>query len=74
MCNTWSDIKKRCYINLVAHSLGGAIFLQYVEMSKERKTGHLLRDLCSKVIDFMGPQHFVQFVTDNASNYESAIC
>ncbi|CAH9127756.1 unnamed protein product [Cuscuta epithymum] len=72
MSDTWSDLKQRCYINFIAHSPGGAVFLQFIEISKERKTGYLLKELCSKVIDLVGPQYVVQFVTDNASNFESA--
>lgn len=48
------------------------MFLQSVEISEERKIGYFLSLLSSRVIDMVGPQHVLQFVSDNASNFEVA--
>ncbi|KAK6145420.1 hypothetical protein DH2020_022240 [Rehmannia glutinosa] len=42
------------------------------EVSKEKKTGTYLRDILITVVEDIGPQHVTQFITDNASNFESA--
>ena len=34
---TWIDMKQRYYIIFIAHSFGSVVFLQSIEISKERK-------------------------------------
>ena len=65
-------MKQRSFINIIAYSLGGAVFIHSFDVSKEKKTGLYLKEIVSKVIEDIGPTHVVQFITDNASNYESA--
>ncbi|KAG8380934.1 hypothetical protein BUALT_Bualt06G0068200 [Buddleja alternifolia] len=72
MSDIWSDMKHRSVINIVAYSPGGAVMMNSFEVSKEKKTGMYLRDILVSVIDDIGAENIVQFITDNASNFESA--
>ncbi|KAG8380933.1 hypothetical protein BUALT_Bualt06G0068100 [Buddleja alternifolia] len=72
MSDIWSDMKHRSIINIVAYSPGGAVMMNSFEVSKEKKTGMYLRDILVSVIDDIGPENIVQFITDNASNFESS--
>ncbi|XP_059629874.1 uncharacterized protein LOC132272802 [Cornus florida] len=72
MSDIWSDMKQRAFINIIAYSPGGALFMNSFEISKDKKTGVYLKDIMSSVIEDIGPNHVVQFITDNASNFESA--
>ncbi|XP_059635475.1 uncharacterized protein LOC132277655 [Cornus florida] len=72
MSDIWSDMKQRAFINIIAYSPGGAVFMNSFEISKDKKTGVYLKDIMSSVIEDIGPNHVVQSITDNASNFESA--
>jgi hypothetical protein len=72
MSDIWSDMKQRAFINIIAYSPGGAVFMNSFEVSKERKTRLYLKEIISSVIEEIGPNHVVQFITDNASNFVSA--
>ncbi|XP_059638798.1 uncharacterized protein LOC132281076 [Cornus florida] len=72
MSDIWSDMKQRAFINIIAYSPGGAVFMNSFEISKDKKTGVYLKDIMSSVIEDIGHNHVVQFITDNASNFESA--
>ncbi|XP_059663870.1 uncharacterized protein LOC132309596 [Cornus florida] len=72
MSDIWSDMKQRAFINIIAYSPGGVVFMNSFEISKDTKIGVYLKDIMSSVIEDIGPNHVVQFITDNASNFESA--
>ncbi|XP_042488520.1 uncharacterized protein LOC122068705 [Macadamia integrifolia] len=69
MSDSWTDLKKRSWVNVMAHSPGGAVFLKCIECGSNSITaGYLSREI-SDVIEMVGPQHVVQFVLDNGVNY-----
>ena len=72
MCDTWSDMKKRTFMNVVAYSPDGVVFLNSLEIPKTQKVGVYLKDLLSSTIEDIGPEHVVQLIGDAASNFESA--
>ncbi|XP_052209245.1 uncharacterized protein LOC127812758 [Diospyros lotus] len=69
MSDIWTDIKGRSFINVVAYSPKGPIFLKSFERSSHKNSGSFLRDLLVSVIEEIGPKNVVQIITDNASNY-----
>ncbi|XP_031270523.1 uncharacterized protein LOC116128897 [Pistacia vera] len=72
MSDIWTDIRHRSFINLVAYSPGGAVFIKSLDVSRERKTGIYLKEIFVSVIESIGQEHVVQFITDNGSNFTSA--
>ncbi|XP_031284773.1 uncharacterized protein LOC116143449 [Pistacia vera] len=72
MSDIWTDIRHRSFINLVAYSPGGAVFIKSLDISRERKTGIYLKEIVVSVIESIGQEHVVQFITDNGSNFTSA--
>ncbi|POO01157.1 Ribonuclease H-like domain containing protein [Trema orientale] len=72
MCHKWRDMKQQTFMNVVACSPEGAVFLNSFEVSDDRESGVYLKDLLSSAIEDIGPEHVVQFITDSASNFESA--
>ncbi|XP_026385177.1 uncharacterized protein LOC113280814 [Papaver somniferum] len=69
MSDIWTDMKKRSFINVIAYSPKGAVFLKSVERSGESNTGLFIREVLLPVIEEIGAENVVQIVTDNASNY-----
>ncbi|KAF6165491.1 hypothetical protein GIB67_023320 [Kingdonia uniflora] len=69
MSDMWTDLSQRSYINVVAYSPKGAVFLNSFERSADKKTGTFLRDILVSVIDEIGAENVIQVITDNASNY-----
>ncbi|POO01158.1 Calmodulin-binding protein [Trema orientale] len=72
MCHKWRNMKQQTFMNVVACSPEGAVFLNSFEISDDRESGVYLKDLLSSVIEDIGREHVVQFISDNASNFESA--
>ncbi|XP_026442370.1 uncharacterized protein LOC113341868 [Papaver somniferum] len=69
MSDIWTDMKKQSFINVVAYSPKGKVFLKSVERSGEPNTGLFIREVLLSVIEDIGVENVVQIVTDNASNY-----
>ncbi|KAK9998452.1 hypothetical protein SO802_018055 [Lithocarpus litseifolius] len=59
MSDIWSDMKQRAFINIIAYSPGGAVFMCSIDVSQERKTGFFLKQIISAVIEEIGPNHVV---------------
>ncbi|XP_031284494.1 uncharacterized protein LOC116143207 [Pistacia vera] len=72
MSDIWIDIRHRSFINLVAYLPAGAVFIKSLDVSRERKTGIYLKEIVVSVIESIGQEHVVQFITDNGSNFTSA--
>ncbi|XP_042519111.1 uncharacterized protein LOC122092871 [Macadamia integrifolia] len=69
MSDSWTDLKKRSWVNVIAYSPGGAVFLKCIECgSNSIIAGYLFREI-SDVIEMLGPQHAVQSVSDTGANY-----
>ncbi|XP_031273580.1 uncharacterized protein LOC116132043 [Pistacia vera] len=71
MFDIWIDIRHRSFINLVAYSPASAVFLKSLDVSRERKTGIYLKEIVVSVIESIGQEHVVQFITNTGSNFTS---
>ncbi|XP_042521332.1 uncharacterized protein LOC122094800 [Macadamia integrifolia] len=69
MSDSWTDIKKRSWVNVIAYSPGGAVFLKCIECGINRLTSTFLFNEISDVIEKVGPKNVVQFISDNGSNF-----
>ncbi|XP_043700090.1 uncharacterized protein LOC122650773 [Telopea speciosissima] len=73
MSDLWTDMKDHSFINVIAYSPKGAVFLNSFECSDSSKTGLFLRDILEPIIEEIGVEKVVQLISDNASNYGVAI-
>ncbi|XP_042509188.1 uncharacterized protein LOC122084829 [Macadamia integrifolia] len=69
MSDSWTDIKKRSWVNVIAYPPGGAVFLKCIECGINRLTSTFLFNEISDVIEKVGPKNVVQFISDNGSNF-----
>ncbi|OVA01679.1 zinc finger protein [Macleaya cordata] len=70
MPDIWTDSKNCSFINIVAYSPKGAVFLKSFERSEQKKIELFLGDMLVSVIDEIGPENVVQIVVNSASYYE----
>ncbi|XP_042515308.1 uncharacterized protein LOC122089669 [Macadamia integrifolia] len=73
MSDSLIDLKKRSFLNVIAYSSGGALFLRSEECSHARLTGPYIFDIVDREIQSVGQNLVVQIILDNASNYSSAL-
>ncbi|XP_042493873.1 uncharacterized protein LOC122073359 [Macadamia integrifolia] len=73
MSDTWTDLKKWSFLNVIAYSPGGALFFRSEECSHARLTGPYILDILDREIQSVGQNLVVQIISDNASNYSSAL-
>ncbi|XP_042519158.1 uncharacterized protein LOC122092925 [Macadamia integrifolia] len=73
MSDSWTDLKKQSFLNVIAYSPGGALFLKSEECSHAKLTAFYIFDILEKEIESIGPNLVVQLISDNASNYSSAL-
>ncbi|XP_042511711.1 uncharacterized protein LOC122086829 [Macadamia integrifolia] len=73
MSDTWTDLKKRSFLNVIAYSPGGTLFLRSEECSHARLTGPYIFDILDREIQSVGQKLVVQIISDNASNYSNAL-
>ncbi|XP_042514284.1 uncharacterized protein LOC122088964 [Macadamia integrifolia] len=62
MSDSWTNLKKWSFLNMIAYSPGGA-----------RLTASYIFDILDREIQSIGPNFVVQLISDNASNYSSAL-
>ncbi|XP_031269064.1 uncharacterized protein LOC116127557 [Pistacia vera] len=48
------------------------MFIKSLDVSRERKTGIYLKEIIVSVIESIGQEHVIQFITNNGSNFTSA--
>ena len=72
MSNIWSDVEHRAFINIIAYSPSGVIFLKSLEVSRDKITTLYIKDIISSVIEEIGSDNVVQLITNNTTNFESA--
>ncbi|KAJ1272699.1 hypothetical protein BS78_06G222800 [Paspalum vaginatum] len=72
MADGWTDRKRRTLINFLVYCPKGTVFLKTVDASQSSKTADFLFKLFRGVVNFVGPENVVHFVTDNASNMVAA--
>ena len=66
-------MKQMFFLNTIAYSPIGAVFMNSFDISsKKQKTSLYLKNILSSVIENIGQTNVAQFITDNASNFESA--
>ncbi|XP_038695504.1 uncharacterized protein LOC119992784 [Tripterygium wilfordii] len=68
----WTDISGRTLINFLVNNPNGTVFLRCVDASEHVKDADLLFKLLDGIVEEVGEELVVQFVTDNASNYKPA--
>ncbi|XP_042487008.1 uncharacterized protein LOC122067238 [Macadamia integrifolia] len=73
MSDSWTDLKKRSFLNVIAYSPDGALFLKSEECSHVRLTASYTFDILDREIQSISPNLVVQLILDNASNYSSAL-
>ncbi|XP_042497773.1 uncharacterized protein LOC122076517 [Macadamia integrifolia] len=69
MSDSWTDLKKRSWVNVIAYSTGGVVFLKCIDCGTSKITAPFLFKEISAVIEELGPQNVVQFISDNTANY-----
>lgn len=73
MCSDgWSDGQRKPLINIMAASVGGAMFIKAIDSSGNTKDAEYVGSLFMEAIKQIGEEHVVQIVTDNATNYKAA--
>ncbi|XP_066351611.1 uncharacterized protein [Miscanthus floridulus] len=68
MTDAWTDMKRRCIMNLCTNTSEGTTFIKSKEMSDVSHTSEVIYELVDKAIEDVGAENVVQIVTDNASN------
>ncbi|KAL7180164.1 hypothetical protein ACSBR1_043394 [Camellia fascicularis] len=68
----WSDRQKRPLINIMAASVGGAMFVKAIDASGNIKDADYVANIFLSVIEEIGKENIVQIVTDNGSNFKAA--
>eukprot|EP00252_Welwitschia_mirabilis_P007338 TRINITY_DN18597_c0_g1_i11.p1 TRINITY_DN18597_c0_g1~~TRINITY_DN18597_c0_g1_i11.p1 ORF type:complete len:110 (+),score=26.81 TRINITY_DN18597_c0_g1_i11:199-528(+) len=72
MADGWTTQRRRTLINFLVSSLKGTIFVCSVDASEHVKRHDYLLSLFEEVLDFVGSENVVQFITDNAANFVKA--
>ncbi|KAF3774025.1 hypothetical protein EJ110_NYTH51916 [Nymphaea thermarum] len=72
MANGWTNIKNKTLVNFLVYCPLGTMFLKSVDLSDTPKTVDVLFGIFDKVIEEVGHENVVQFITDNAANYKAA--
>ncbi|XP_043704939.1 uncharacterized protein LOC122654763 [Telopea speciosissima] len=69
MSDSWTDLQKRSWVNVIAYSSRGAVFLKCIDCGTNKITAPFLFKEISAVIEELGPQNVVQFISNNTTNY-----
>ncbi|XP_026396261.1 uncharacterized protein LOC113290888 [Papaver somniferum] len=72
MSDGWTDGKKRHLINFLVNCPKGSVFLKSVDASDRTNDVDFIRELVKEVINDVGKENVVQFITDNGSNFKKA--
>ncbi|CAN1262274.1 hypothetical protein LINPERPRIM_LOCUS11215, partial [Linum perenne] len=72
MADGWTDKRHRSFINFLVYCPMGTCFVKSGDSSGTVKTADNLFKMFASVIEWVGPEHVVHVVTDNASNYVKA--
>ncbi|XP_026377496.1 uncharacterized protein LOC113271791 [Papaver somniferum] len=68
MSDGWTDGKKRHLINFLVNCPKGSVFLKSVDASNRTNDADFIRELVKEVIEDVGKENVVQFITENGSN------
>ena len=72
MSDGWTNQKRAPIINFLVYCPRGTMFLKSLDVSGLTKDADTLFKLFDKVVQEVGPENVVQFITDNDSSYKSA--
>ncbi|KAI3723688.1 hypothetical protein L2E82_35444 [Cichorium intybus] len=72
MSDFWTDGKGRSLINFLVNCPSGTIFLKSIDASEHVKDAQLIVKMINEVIEEVGEENIVQFITDNGSNFKAA--
>lgn len=72
MSDFWTDGKGRCLINFLVNCPTGTVFLKSIDASEHVKDAKLIVKMINEVIEDVGEENIVQFITDNGSNFKAA--
>ena len=68
----WTNQKRAPIINFLVYCPRGTMFLKSLNVLGLTKDAYTLFRLFDKVVQEVGAEHIVQFITDNDSSYKSA--
>ncbi|KAI0495898.1 hypothetical protein KFK09_022205 [Dendrobium nobile] len=72
MADGWTDTRNRTLINFLVYCPRGVSFLKSVDASDVIKDATTLCSLFTDIVEWVGPENIVHFITDNAANYKKA--
>ena len=72
MLDGWTNQKRAPIINFLVYCPRATMFLKSLNVSGLTKDAYTLFKLFGKVVQEVGAEHIVQFITDNDSSYKSA--
>ena len=72
MADGWTNQKQQSIINFLVFSPKGTMFLKSVDTSGFRKDAETLFKLFDEVVQEIGVENLVQFITDNDASYKAA--
>ncbi|XP_026416407.1 uncharacterized protein LOC113311823 [Papaver somniferum] len=72
MSDGWTDGKKRHLINFLVNCPKGTVFLKSLDASNRTNDANFIRGLVKEVINDVGEENIVQFITNNGSNFKKA--
>ncbi|XP_042974622.1 uncharacterized protein LOC122306256 [Carya illinoinensis] len=72
MTNGWTNQKQQSIINLLVYCLKGTMFLKSVDTSGLRKDAETLFNIFDEVVQEIGPENLMQFITNTDASYKAA--
>ena len=72
MTDGWTNQKQQSIINFLVYCPKGTIFLKSVDTSGLRKDAETLFNIFDEVVQEIGAENLVQFITDNDASYKVA--
>ncbi|XP_042980054.1 uncharacterized protein LOC122310240 [Carya illinoinensis] len=72
MADGWTNQKQQSIINFLVYCPKGIMFLKSVDTSGLRKDAETLFNIFYQVVQEIGAENLVQFITDNDANYKAA--
>ncbi|XP_035540211.1 uncharacterized protein LOC118344202 [Juglans regia] len=72
MADGWTNQKQQSIINFLVYCPKGTMFLKSVDTSGLRKDAETLFNIFDEVVQEIGAENLVQFITDNDASYKAA--
>ncbi|XP_042976309.1 uncharacterized protein LOC122307475 [Carya illinoinensis] len=72
MADGWTNQKQQSIINFLVYCPKGTMFLKSVDTSGLRKDAETLFNIFDEVVQEIGVENLVQFITDNDASYKAA--